>query len=127
MATAIGSVTALPRHSDEYLRVEHLLQLSCRSTAVKDVTVWSVNNPHLSVQFERKGQALLQLDSWVDVNGLDDSNAVQDVCKRGFQLPESGEGMVFPTGNIRFDPDSPGEGRDAKSARKAWPYDLVQL
>ena len=48
------------------------------------------------------------MDSWVDVNTLDENNAIQDVCKRGFQMPDNGQGMVFTTGNIAFDADGPG-------------------
>lgn len=84
------------------------LQLSCRSTSVKDVSIWSIANPHVSLAFERASAGLLCLDCWVDVTALDENNAIQDVCKRGFVMPESGDGLPFLTGNIRFDADGPG-------------------
>ncbi|RYG43881.1 hypothetical protein EON67_12385, partial [archaeon] len=83
------------------------LQLSCRSTLVKDVAVWSVNNPHLSVQYERRAAGSLAVDVWIDINKLDELNAVQDVCKRGFHMPDNGSGMEVVTGNIRFDMEGP--------------------
>jgi hypothetical protein len=74
---------------------------------VKEISVWSISNPSLTVGFERRAANLLALDSWVDINALDDSNPIQEVCKRGFHLPENGEGLVLSTGNIRFDQQFP--------------------
>lgn len=149
MATVLGQVTPVAKHSDEFTRVEHLLQvrlanaaarsalddrplrrprrpashalahphppaphhplqLSCRSTAVKDIAAWSISNPHLSVQYERRAQGMLAVDCWVDINSLDESNPVQEVCKRGFHMPDTGSGLDFSTGNIRLDPAGPG-------------------
>jgi len=109
MSTVVGQVTPLSRHGDDFTRLEHLLQLSCRSTAVKDVNAWGISNPHLNVQYERRSQGLLAVDCWVDITTLDPvSNPIQEVCKRGFQMPDTGEGIVFHTGNITFDLDGPG-------------------
>ncbi len=71
--------------------------------------MWSISNPHLSLAFERRTGGLLTVDCWVDVNKLDDYNTVQDVCKRGFHMPDNNQGLVFETGNIKFDPDCPRE------------------
>lgn len=84
------------------------MQLSCRSTALKDVAVWGISNPQLSIQYERKSQSLLSVDCWVDITALDEANPIQEVCRRGFTLPPDGRGLEFTTGNIRFDPDAPG-------------------
>lgn len=104
----VGSVNPLPRHSDEFNRLEHLLQVSCRSTAVKDVAAWSINNPHLTVMYERRSTGMLSVDCWLDITTLDARNPVQEVCKRGFYMPDSAEGLPFVTGNIHFDMDGPG-------------------
>lgn len=45
------------------------------------------------------------LDSWVDINQLDEINPIQEVCKRGFSMPS--DGLVLPVGNIKLqDADS---------------------
>eukprot|EP00753_Platysulcus_tardus_P020567 PLAT8228.1.p1 GENE.PLAT8228.1~~PLAT8228.1.p1 ORF type:complete len:1035 (+),score=520.69 PLAT8228.1:50-3154(+) len=106
--------TPLSPHSDEFLRVSYLLKLSLRSTTVRDLNVWAVANPHLTMQHEKRSAGLLSLDTWVDVGGLGDYNSLSEVIQRGFHFPPTGEGMVFETGNLRPDPDSgtpvPGSG-----------------
>lgn len=87
----VGSVQPLPRHSDEFSRLEHSLELSCRSTSVRDVSAWSITNSHLSVMYERRASGMLSVDCWLDINALDGRNPIQEVCKRGFYVPESGE------------------------------------
>lgn len=104
----VGSVQPLPRHSDEFSRLEHSLELSCRSTSVRDVSAWSITNSHLSVMYERRASGMLSVDCWLDINALDGRNPIQEVCKRGFYVPESGEGLPFTTGNIRFDMEGSG-------------------
>lgn len=116
MANVLGSVTPVSRHSDEYARVEHLLQMSCRSTAVTEINAWTIANPHLNVQYERRSAGLLAVDCWVDMATLDASNPIQDVCKRGFLAPDSGDGLLFTTGNIAFDADGPGACRRCGAA-----------
>lgn len=74
---------------------------------MKDISVWSISNPHLTVAYERKAANLLSVDSWVDINSLEDANPIQEVCKRGFAMPEGGDGLLLATGNIRFDPEAP--------------------
>ena len=56
--------------TEEYVRIKYLLQLSLHSTKVEDVRVWKVDNPHLTVQFEKRTQDMLCLDSWVDATAL---------------------------------------------------------
>ena len=84
-------------------------QLSLRSTDVKDLAVWSIGNPHLNIQFERRVGAKLTLDSWVDVASLDTTlNPLQDVTTRGFRVPADGTGALFRVGNIKFESDASG-------------------
>jgi len=85
---------------------------------VRDVSVWAVSNPALAVQFERRGGGaggaagvaagaasgggLLTLDAWVDVNALAvETNAVADVCRRGFSVAE-GAALEVAVGSIAF-------------------------
>ena len=103
-----GHVAPIQKHSPDYDRYEYMLQLSSRSPVLRDLSMWQVSNPQLSAQFNRKSEALLTVEAWVDVTGLDDSNPIQDVCKRGFSMPASGEGIAFTTGTIKFDTDAPG-------------------
>lgn len=64
---------------------------------------WKVSNPHLSMQFERRTSNTLCLESWVDAAKLSKMNHLQDVCSRGFHMPESGKGLTFHTGKIHID------------------------
>ena len=85
---------------------------------MRDVSVWAVSNPALAVQFERRGGGaggaagvaagaasgggLLTLDAWVDVNALAvETNAVADVCRRGFSVAE-GAALEVAVGSIAF-------------------------
>lgn len=79
------------------------LQLAVQSTAVKELAIWAISNPQLNVEFERRSASLLRLDSWVDINGLDDNNAIQDVCQRGFRTGDSGQ--TFNVGSVQFAED----------------------
>lgn len=96
---------------------------------MKDVSAWTVSNPHLLLQFERRtggsaglsaaasslagagglstGSGMLTVDCWVDISKLDAENPVQEVCKRGFHMPSDSQGLPFTTGNIRFALDGP--------------------
>jgi hypothetical protein len=105
--TMAGHVAPVPRHSAEFDRYEYMLQLSCRSTTARDINIWQVSNPALTAQFDRRSNSQLSVDCWVDITALDDSNAIQDVCKRGFAMPVGGEGLAFTTGTIKFDADAP--------------------
>lgn len=82
--------------------------MSCRSTDVREITAFTVSNPHLSVQYERRAHGMLAVDCWVDINALDGANPISEVVKRGFHMPDSGEGIQFQTGNLRLDPKGGG-------------------
>lgn len=77
-----------------------LPQLAVRSTGVKEVSIWAISNPQQNVEFERRSASLLRLDSWVDVNAMEDVNSIQEVCQRGFRVSESG--LLFNVGNVNF-------------------------
>ena len=68
-----------------------------------------MGNPQLAIQFEKRTQDKLSLESWVDVKSLDAVNSVQDVYQRGFQFPSSGNGMKFTVGTIRLESSDAGE------------------
>lgn len=75
-------------------------QLSLRSTAVTNLHIWSIANPHVTVPFERRARGRVVVESWVDTDSLDASNSVHDVCARGFNF--TGAGGVGP-GAMAFD------------------------
>jgi hypothetical protein len=111
------SLTASPPTRASLSRA--LEQLSLRSTAARDVAVSAISNPTLTVQFERRsgqgagagaGAALLTLDAWVDVGALNPSaNALADVCRRGFAVPDGGRGLEVAVGNIALAENGQGE------------------
>ena len=78
-------------------------QLCLRHTGVRNLKVWRVENPHLTLQFDRRTASLLCLESWVNVGALPSYNKIQDVCNRGYYLPEDGSGLTFKTGHITLD------------------------
>jgi len=92
----------IARGSDEWIRLEYLLQLSLRSTGAKVSAIFSVAAPHLTVQFEARTAGQLVLDSWVDTRHLGELNTLGDVCTRGFRFPPTG--MIFPTGSLVLPP-----------------------
>lgn len=92
----------IARGSDEWARLEYLLQLSLRSTGARVTSIYSVAAPHLTVQFEARTAGQLVLDSWVDTRHLGDLNTLGDVCTRGFRFPPTG--MIFPTGMLVLPP-----------------------
>jgi hypothetical protein len=51
--------TPLPKISDEYGAVEYLIQLSLSSPSAKLLNAWSVGNPHLTIQFEKRTQVTI--------------------------------------------------------------------
>ena len=114
---------------------------------MRDVSVWAVSNPALAVQFERRGGGaggaagvaagaasgggLLTLDAWVDVNALAvETNAVADVCRRGFSVAE-GAALEVAVGSIAFPENGQSERGGAAAsgsdparrgaARRQWP------
>lgn len=89
------------------------MQLSVRSTAIKDVSIWSISNPSLNIQFERRAGSALTLDSWVDVNSLDEANPIPEVCKRGFAVQDAANGLEFNVGNIKFPENGQSESLEA--------------
>jgi hypothetical protein len=46
----------LPPNSLQYIRAEYLLQLALFSPSAKIVKAWSVQNPKVALEFERKTQ-----------------------------------------------------------------------
>lgn len=62
---------------------------------------WFVETPSLRAKYERQtSTGGLELPSWVDVDALPAHNPVQEVCARGFRMPEDGGGLSFHSGNI---------------------------
>lgn len=130
-----SQVQSVPKNTEDFSRVEHLLhvsvsflaltqkliatlnkppqhlshtlpQLSVRTTAVKDVTIWSISNPSLTMAHERHPSSSLSLEGWVDINTLEGDNSVQDVCRRGFFAPSTRSGLMFTVGSLPLAPST---------------------
>jgi hypothetical protein len=65
--------------------------------------VWRIENVQLELQFDRRTSGVLCLESWVNVGALASYNKIQDVCSRGYYLPEDGTGLSFKTGHVAID------------------------
>ena len=104
--------TPLPKISEEYGSVEYLVQLSLTSPTAKLLNVWSIGNPHLTIQFEKRTQVILLIqfkmncstiiqgilvvDSWLETSLLTEQNTITEISQKGFRIPSSG--MAFGTG-----------------------------
>lgn len=62
--------------------------------------VWSVYSAHLALNFEKLSQNTLVHDSWIDTATLSDENRVDEVCGKGFKVPQAG--LVFSVGTIKL-------------------------
>lgn len=64
----------------------------------------------------------MTVDSWVDVDGLKDSENTEDnILESGFQLSNNGPGMNFPVGKIdieSFSSNSSGSGKNGKIIKR---------
>ena len=85
------------------------LQLCLRHTGVRNLKVWRVENAQLELQFERRTSGILCLESWVNVGALESYNKIQDVCSRGYYLPEDGSGLKLKTGHVAIEHPPAGE------------------
>ena len=77
------------------------MKMGLQGHPCSDVHVWQVDNPQTSVTFARRTSNMLSLKCWVDCGALDSNNQMDDVCRRGFLFPASGEGMSFHHGNVK--------------------------
>jgi hypothetical protein len=93
----------LDKESDVYKEVVYQLKMGLNGHPASDIHVWQVDNPQSNIAFDRRSQGMLTLDCWTDCGSLDANNQMDDVCRRGFLLPASGEGMSFMHGNIKLD------------------------
>uniref|UniRef100_A0A0G4FGV3 B box-type domain-containing protein n=1 Tax=Chromera velia CCMP2878 TaxID=1169474 RepID=A0A0G4FGV3_9ALVE len=92
------NVVALSRLSEEWGMVEYFLQLCIRSSCARLKNAWSISVPEVSSLFERRNRGSLVLHSWVDTGALTSDNTIQDVCRRGFRVPQSG--LRVSVGNL---------------------------
>lgn len=91
----------LDKESATYKEVLYQLKLGLQGNPCSDVQIWQVDNPQTQVTYSRRTQNMLTLDCWVDCGSLDSNNQMDDVCRRGFLFPASGEGMSYFHGNIK--------------------------
>eukprot|EP00833_Pecoramyces_ruminatium_P010462 jgi/Orpsp1_1/1184494/evm.model.c7180000089744.1 len=90
--------------SPQYSYLEYLLQLGLKASTVQIINAFTVSNPHLSVQFERRCRDILTLNSWVDSCNLIGKNSEDNIFKEGFKFSSSESGMKFSVGHIKYIP-----------------------
>ena len=95
--------TAVTEDSDEYLIVDYKLQLALNTTLIDGLKIWSIDNPNLTVKFDKKTNGLLVLDSWVPTSVLTGENSVESICKRGFTFENELHGFPFQAGALKPD------------------------
>jgi hypothetical protein len=76
------------------------LQSALGATNTAEVKLWSVQNPHLNVQFEKRCDGLLTVTSWVDISTMSSENHIERVVTHGFKLPRTGMGLEFTADTI---------------------------
>jgi len=100
-----SAATPLSEKSDEFKRVEYLLQMCTRNFALTDVCVWHLGNAHQAVQFERRTRGMQCVPAWLSTRRLNELNTLESLHSKGFTLPNSGDGMTFTTGDLDLDPN----------------------
>eukprot|EP01057_Protomagalhaensia_wolfi_P001421 Protomagalhaensia_wolfi_Nauph_80__1420@NODE_1852_length_1308_cov_87_141056_g1445_i0_p2_GENE_NODE_1852_length_1308_cov_87_141056_g1445_i0NODE_1852_length_1308_cov_87_141056_g1445_i0_p2_ORF_typecomplete_len172_score22_32_NODE_1852_length_1308_cov_87_141056_g1445_i07451260 len=77
--------------SVEWQVVSAYLALCSRSTRVRLVSLWHVQISTALNQFNKRSTNKSVLPCWINVKDLDqNTNSSQEVCRRGFQLSDSG-------------------------------------
>ena len=94
-----SSVFALSNRSEEFRRVDYLLKLSLRTSAIHDVAVWHFHNPHLVARFEDRTSNIEVLHAWVKAEEVEVS--LDTLASRGFIFGANGQ--KFITGTLDFD------------------------
>lgn len=98
-APATGGGVWLKVGSDEYDTIQHYLNATLYGRGeVFNVEIWKIDNPDLSVRFERSASSLLKVTSLIDCSSLGVDNSLNDVCNRGFVFKNGG--MEFTTGQM---------------------------
>ncbi|CAG9322258.1 unnamed protein product [Blepharisma stoltei] len=92
--------TKIAPTSNEWAQLEYSLQLSIGSTAPVVKQIWSVASAHQAINFDKRTQGVLVLDSWIDTSSLDENNRLEDVCSKGFKCPPGG--VYFRIGNVQL-------------------------
>lgn len=88
--------SAISIGSDEHHILEHYLMCSSRTSRLRVVNAWHINAARYGELVLQRGAGKQKLFCWVDVNTLDENNSLQDVLRRGFDVPING--MTFPFG-----------------------------
>ncbi|TPX35146.1 hypothetical protein SmJEL517_g02368 [Synchytrium microbalum] len=104
LADKTSQRTPLNPSSLEFAYLEYQLQLSLHASTARILQAFSISNPHLTSQFDRRCKDVLSLPSWVDCSTLAGGNSEDEVLRRGFQLgvaPATSSGMKFSVGNFK--------------------------
>lgn len=96
-------LTPLSNDSNAYSFIEYFLRLSMHASTAKILSSWEVSNPQLTLQFEKRSQNLLTIDSWVDLSTLGEAGCEEELIRSGFgpHLAGSNNGIKFSVGQIK--------------------------
>lgn len=97
-------LTSLSNDSNPYAFIEYFLRLSMHASTAKILSSWEVSNPQLTLQFEKRSQNLLTIDSWVDLSSLGEAGCEEDLIRSGFgpHLTGTSAGIKFSVGQIKI-------------------------
>jgi len=87
---------------EEYTSVrQYLASCLLQKGKIEGVTILKIDNPDLTARFEKRGQKLLKLIGWSNLQTLQgDNNDLSLLGKRGFVFAKGSGGLDFITGNI---------------------------
>lgn len=69
------------------------------------MNAYSLSNPHLNIQFEKRCKDILTLPCWLDSRQLGGANTEEDVIRRGFHFQAPSNGIKLRVGEI-LEPES---------------------
>lgn len=92
----------LDSHGEEYISVrQYLASCLLLKGRIEGVTILKIDNPDLTVRFDKRSQKLLKLTGWSNLQTLHgDNNDLSLLGKRGFVFAKGSGGLDFITGNI---------------------------
>jgi hypothetical protein len=92
--------TPLATTSPHFAYLEYYLQLCLHAASARITAAYSISNPHLSVQFEKRCKDVLTLDAWIDTAQLPVGNGEEDVMRKGFSFSGNMQGIKISVGSL---------------------------
>lgn len=97
-----GAKTQLGPTTPEFAHLEYTLQLTLKSSTARIVNAYSLSNPHLNIQFDRRCKDILTLPCWVESHRMEGANTEDDVIRRGFHFQSPQSGIKMRAGQIEL-------------------------